>query len=67
MVFPLFNEMGYFLAERFNSSLVLYMAAAAHSMLTLQMGYVDNPSFVTSTMHDGTQMDTPCTYSCIQV
>jgi hypothetical protein len=58
-VFPLFNEVGYYLGHRFNSSVVLYMSTVANSILSLQMGYQDNPSFVTSSMHMGTQWDTP--------
>lgn len=58
-VFPLFNEVGYFLAKRFQSPLVLYMPAVANSLLTTSLGYFDNPSFATTSTYEMAQSETP--------
>lgn len=57
-VFPLFNEVGFHLSQRFNStSLVLYMPAVANSMLSVSMGYYDNPSMAPSAIYEGSQYE----------
>ena len=57
-VFPLFNEAGFFLSQRFNStSLVLYMPAVANSLLSVSMGYYDNPSIAPSSIYEGSQYE----------
>ncbi|XP_059089673.1 UDP-glucosyltransferase 2-like [Tigriopus californicus] len=58
-VFPLFNEVGYFLAKRFRSPLVLYMPAVANSLLTTSLGYFDNPTFATTSTYEMAQSETP--------
>ena len=56
---PLFNEVGYHLADRLNASLVLLMPSVANNLLTSAMGYFDNPSFATSSVYERGQFVTP--------
>ena len=59
IVYPLFNEVGYYLSQQFNSSLILLMPSAANSFLSASMGYLDNPSIATSSMYEESQLVTP--------
>ncbi|XP_045163477.2 UDP-glycosyltransferase UGT4-like [Mercenaria mercenaria] len=55
----LFNEIGYFLAKKFNAPLILLMPFNANPILTLAMGYSDNPAFVKWSFNKNGQSETP--------
>ena len=42
-VSPLFNEMGLYFGQKFDSSVILYMAPVSSSLLSASMGFFDHP------------------------